>query len=690
MISKTHTAPLRVLLVAAGASQVSAVESLLSQLKPAGIVLTCPELTDAPADYLAHPVDVVLVTGPDSECRDVLDDVLALARRKGAFLYAGHLASNTVELDWGGAITHDGLVESTWSHEPEGDLVAKLRVIQASKQAWINFSELAAQQLAMLEHLSDGALVINAANRVLHVNHVAERMLGLDRTDLLGKDVEALYSLSPDAVNFGDLPPMHIPGMPDCSLILVRGARPDVAEEDAPSIFQDSLTGLPTHALLMDRMAKAIQLSARYSRRLGVLKVAVDENKLLALSAERGSAVIGQVAREIAMRLMSAVRVEDSVSRECGTDFTALLLEMGSQEDVQAIASRIHSICRAPVYFEDGHSEVLPINIGVACYPEHGKVAQDLLARAHTALERAELMHQEHGRIEMYTVERRDEADKQFLERKVLLALANQELVMYYQPKMDIRTQAVLGVEALMRWNDDGIIRGPALVLQVAKDLNLIPKITRWALSEGVRQAAVWHRAGIDLPVAVNVPPADFTPELRRNIERLLAEHSLPANLLELEVTETAMGSGNMDARKVMRDIASLGVRLHIDDFGTGYSSIERLKSLPVATVKIDRSFIQSTQDAEIIDGELRASALAKPDIAVLQAVISLAEELQLKTVVEGIETEPQLAVMTHLGVQVWQGFYAAKAMPADELIQWRAEWHARHGCGPLKIAQAA
>ncbi|GBG14525.1 diguanylate cyclase [Novimethylophilus kurashikiensis] len=679
-MSSQSISPLRVLVVAANAPQLAAITAAVAKLHPHGVVVTCSYLHRAPVDYHQQPCDIVLVAGPDAECREVLDDLFAIARGLDIFLYAGHLEANAPRLDWSATQGRAGEAVK-WSEESEGDLAVKLHSIQAFKQVWTGFTETTTLQHAMLEHLRDGAFLVDEHQRIAHANQEACRLLNAPIEALLGQEVELVVAErfhEQDLIRA--LPPLPVPGQGDWRMVLFRPSNANFElQADTPSLFQDVLTGLPTQILLHDRLNKSIQLCSRYSRNLGVLKISIGSANLKDIIELKGRNFVDVLARELSLRLMGALRLEDSVSRETGTEFVALLQEISDHDDAVMVAKRVQAACNAPIEFDDGTSMVLPVNIGIACFPAHGKSTTDLLARAQVALSRAEHNGLSGGSIETYAPETRLDADKLFIERKVLLALTNNELVMYYQPKVDVKTSEVTGVEALLRWNDGGVIRGPNVILQVASDLNVVTRITKWALRESAKQGALWRAAGHELPIAVNVPPADFSDELLTLVGNVLAEFNLPPHLLELEVTELAMGASNHEAQRVMKALADIGVRLHVDDFGTGYSSMERLKSFPVATLKIDRSFIQSTQDAKVENGKLLVSAGGRPDIAILQAVLAMADSMQLKTVVEGVESRTQLDVLEHLGVDIWQGFLATRALPPDALIAWRNAWHTKH-----------
>lgn len=677
-LSQIYT-PLRVLLVAASSAQSAAVASALSRLQPEGVLTTCPQLKRAGQEYRRHPYDVVLVVGPEAAAQAILEDVFVIARGRGAFLYGGHIEPTGTNIGWCmDAARLDGA--TAWTPEIEGVLAIKLRGIQAFKQLWLGFTETTNLQHAMLEHIRDGVLLIDADDTVVHANREAERLLGAGHGALTGKPAPELLGGEVDGrpKRVSALPPMPVPGRTDWRLVMFRNGIPlAVAQDDTPALFQDVLTGLPTHLLMQDRLNKAVHLATRYSRNLGVLRIAVDEGVLAQINETYGYTMGDLVLKELAGRLLGTIRTVDTVSRENNGQFVAILQELSRPEDALIVAQRMLKACETPVELEAGNTAVLPIHVGLVSFPEHGKTSVELLARAESALERAKLRHDPENRIAVYSADVSASADRVLVERKVLTALDEHALVMYYQPKVDVATSRLVGVEALLRWNDNGVIRGPDQILPVAEELNLLGRITHWALREAARQASNWRHDGFLMPIAVNVPPSEFSEDLLELVSSVLAEFDLPPSLLELEVTESAMGASNKDAPRIMQELAAIGVALSVDDFGTGYSSLDRLKTVPLAALKVDRSFIQAAQEAVVANGEIVCSPAAQKDIAILRAIVSLASNLQLKTVVEGIEGRAQLEVLRELGVDVWQGFYASRALPPEQLVAWAENWDA-------------
>lgn len=668
--------PLRVLLVAGSPAQASTLSDALSQLQPAGVLTTCTRAKRAVQEYQRNPCDVVLVAGHARTRRTVLTGLFALAHRRGSFLYGGQFAP-------GGHITWyadaDAKEPATaWAVDTEGSLAGKLRSIQALRQLWLGYSETSRFQLAMLENIREGALLLDADDNVLHANRIAEHMLRAPHGSLVGQRAPDLFAPTSNHPQLRmSVPPVAVPGRPDWRFVMFRNGIAPSPPDEIPLLLQDVLTGLPTHLLMQDRLNKAVHLAARYSRNVGLLCIAVDEMALAELNDTHGPTAGDLVLRELANRLMASVRLVDTVARSKTGHFVAILQELSRPEDAPLVARRMLAACQAPVLLKDNLPVNVPVYMGIASFPEHGKTSTELFTRAEAALTHAQAS-QVTGAGAAVCTYRADfdlQADRALLEQQLLSVLDDHEMLMYYQPKLSVATNQVVGVEALVRWNCNGAVRGPDKLIALAEELNLIGRITQQAVRDSIRQAAAWRRGGHDIPVAVNVPPGEFSDSLLQLVSAVLREFDLPPRLLEIEITESALGLQNADAPRVMQALAAMGVRLSLDDFGTGYSSLDRLKSFPLDTLKIDRGFIRAIQGAQLVNGELQCPVDVHKDVAILRAIVSLAKNLQLQIVAEGVEVAEQLEVLRALEVDCWQGYHASPALPAHEFAVWHAVW---------------
>lgn len=668
--------PLRVLLVAGSAVQQAMLATALAKLTPAGELVVCQKLSRALTAYQHNPCDVVLLVGPLAICRDLLHDVFSLARNRNSFVYGGHIEPGGTNIGW--CATADVVSPQTqWSPEIDGVLALKLRSIQAFRQLWLGYTETARLQLSMLEHIRDGVLLLDSEDKVVHANSVAERILGMGQEAMRGQVASVLLdSVEGTAPLVAPIPPMRIPGHAEWRMVMFRNGITSGLQDDTPALLQDVLTGLPTHVLMQDRLSKAVHLATRYSRNLAVMRIQVDPGTYAQLSETYGYSTGDMVLCEIARRLAATVRTVDTVARGDGCSFVAVLQELSQPEDAQLVAQRMVQTCQAPIEVEPGLTLEVPVYVGLANFPEHGKTAKELMSRAETALERVQVRAAHTGeQIGLYSAQLAVRADRPLLERQLLSVLDENELLMFYQPQMDVASGRVVGAEALVRWDHKGQLRGPENIIPIAEEMDLIGRITHWALREAIRQAADWKLHGRELSVAVNIPPSEFTDDLLRYVSGALIEFNLPAHLLELEVTESGLNAQHTEALRVMRQLTQMGVKLAMDDFGTGYSSLDRLKSFPLHALKIDKNFISAIQSARLVNGQVVCTQDATKDVAILRAVVTLAKTLEMQTVAEGIEASGQLDVVRHLGVTTWQGYYASPALPAENVLPWLHHW---------------
>ncbi len=417
--------------------------------------------------------------------------------------------------------------------------------------------------------------------------------------------------------------------------------------------YTDALTGLPNRVMLRDRIEFAIRHAERGRGRFAVLFIDLDRFKQI--NDSLGHAFGDRVLVAIADRLREGLRAVDTAARLGGDEFVLVLAQIESQ-GVETAARRLLERLGKPVLVDE-MSFTLTASIGIAMYPEDGEDMDELVKNADSA---------------MYAVKERGRADFRFYQRHMNIgllsrmkldqalrrALEGEGLKVHFQPKIRLSDGAVVGAEALLRWTDPELGEvPPSRFIPVAEESGAIIPLGAWVLERAAGQAAAWAAAGWQLPVAVNISAMQFNQSgFIDDVRKLLADHSLPGTLLELELTESILIADAEDAMRRLTALRELGVRLAIDDFGTGYSSLGYLKRFPIERLKIDRSFV-----ADIPGNE--------EDEAIVIAIIELARAMRLSVTAEGVETQAQRSFLAGHGCTELQGFLVAPALPAELLF---------------------
>ncbi len=422
----------------------------------------------------------------------------------------------------------------------------------------------------------------------------------------------------------------------------------------------DSLTRLPNRQLLKDRLANELAHAQRSGEQLAVLYVDLDNFKRVndTLGHDAGDGLLTVVGE----RLSGAVKRTDTVARLGGDEFVVLLTSLVSEEAAGRSAERMLSALGKPLRV-GGREYHVRASIGIAVYPQDGDTIEALLKNADTALYRAK--DSGRGRATYFEPQMNARAlERWSLETGLLRALQARQFVLHYQPQIDIRTGALTGVEALIRWMcPEHGMRMPGEFIGAAEDTGLIVDIGAWVLFEACSQYTRWREQGLEVPrVAVNVSANQLRqPNFANQVRRALLDNDMPPWALELEITESVLLAADGPSGEGLRELSALGVKVSLDDFGTGYSSLNYLRRHPVHVIKIDRSFIADTpQDAE-----------AK---AITSAIIAMARSLQKETIAEGVETPQQLKLLERLGCTTAQGFHFSQALPADDLLRFVRE----------------
>lgn len=437
---------------------------------------------------------------------------------------------------------------------------------------------------------------------------------------------------------------------------LAEGKAREMARQITYSAQHDFLTGLPNRMLLNERVSLAISLAERHEKKAALMFLDLDGFKHI--NDSLGHPTGDKLLQSIAARLRDCVHDTDTVSRQGGDEFVVLLSEVDHAEDVAATARRVLRAVAEP-HFVDGHELYVTTSIGVSVYPEDGLDAETLIKNADTAMYQAK----ENGResCKFFTAEMNIRAvARQSIEESLRRALERREFVVHYQPRIDLRTGAITGAEALLRWTHP--IRGPvspAQFIPVAEDCGLIRPIGRWVLREACRQAQQWANAGLPrLTMAVNISALEFRNQnFLEGVLGILKETGLDPRLLELELTESVLMKHTSATESILKSLRSTGVQISVDDFGTGYSSLSYLRKFPIDALKIDQSFV----------GQITTAA---DETTIVTAVIGMGRSLRLRVIAEGVETQEELAFLQAHHCDEAQGYYFSPPLPPREFAR--------------------
>ncbi|GAK52142.1 diguanylate cyclase/phosphodiesterase with PAS/PAC sensor(S) [Candidatus Moduliflexus flocculans] len=416
----------------------------------------------------------------------------------------------------------------------------------------------------------------------------------------------------------------------------------------------DALTGLPNRHLFRDHLEMALAQAQRHHHHVGVIFLDLDNFKTV--NGTLGYAVGDVLLQEFAARLKRCCRAEDTIARLAGDEFMILLPEMKPHgHDAIEVAKRILQSFSSP-FFIKGHQIMSSASIGMTIYPDDGYDVATLEKNADIARNRAK----EQGRntYMLYTRPMQDVLmERMALERDLYNALTQNELRVYYQPQLDMKTGKIVGAEALVRWQRQEELVSPDKFIPFAEESGLIVPLGEWVLRQACRQTKIWHEAGFhELSIAINLSAKQFQNDhLVKLVADVLLETGLPPHSLRLEITESTVMKDVSLAVEIMCSLRALGIRLSIDDFGTGYSSLNYLKCFPLDEIKIDKSFVKDIPERH-------------DDVAIAQAIFSLAHSLNMKVLAEGIENEVQLEFMRRNDCDQIQGFLFSKPIKSEEM----------------------
>jgi len=543
-----------------------------------------------------------------------------------------------------------------------------------------------------LNSIGDAVLCTGISGNITYLNLVAEAMTGWRREEATGKPLAEVFRIIDGDTRKTARDPMEMAveenrtvGLTvNCILIRRDGIESAIEDSAAPihdragrvigavivfhdvtaaramsvrmthSAEHDIVTNLPNRLLLNDRISQSITLARRRNKSLAVVFLDLDHFKNI--NDSLGHAVGDRLLQSVSKRLLASVRGSDTVSRQGGDEFAILLSEISHPEDAATSAKKIllslgaeHSIAGQDLHV-DG-------SIGISIYPGDGEDAETLIKNADTAMYHAK----ENGRnnFQFFKADMNLKAvERQTLEGSLRGALEREEFVLHYQPKVNLDTGEITGVEALIRWRhpDRGLLP-PTQFVPIAEDCGLILPIGRWVLREACRQARGWQEAGLPfIRISVNVSAAEFrATTFLAEVSASLKETGLEARYLDLELTESALMLRAESSAAILHSLKAMGVHLAVDDFGTGYSSLSYLQRFPIDILKIDKSFVHQ------ITGDL-------DDSPIVGAIINMGKSLKQRVIAEGVETEQQLAFLQGQHCLEGQGYLFSQPLPAAQL----------------------
>ena len=536
-----------------------------------------------------------------------------------------------------------------------------------------------------LTSISEAVITVDVASRVTYMNPTAEGLCGWSLEQALGEPLDQVAPLARIASPEGDEEDLHPTGLPgDLQLVRRDGSRMlverslsaihdrdermvgtvmvlrDITESRALSsrmtylAHHDALTGLPNRLQLNERLGQAITHATNHGNGIAVLFLDLDLFKHVndALGHHTGDELLQQVARRIQRNIGNL----GSVYRTGGDEFVVLLPDILTRDGVLQIADRLLALGGTP-YTVASHELHQAFSIGISLFPEDGYDAATLMMRADAAM----YLAKRNGRnaTRFYTRELASSVDARIeLENSLRRSLRNGDLSLHYQPQVDRVSGRIVGVEGLARWQRGDRLMLPGEFLPIAEETNLIVDIDQWAIRAACRQNRIWQQSGLPpIRVSVNIAAANFdTDDLVDTVVEALQDSGLPAEFLELEVTETTLMRDVQRTDRTLRALKALGVRIAIDDFGTGFSSLSYLGNYGFNVLKIDQSFVRDVSEPN--------------QAAITRAIISLAAQLQCRTIAEGVETLEQATWLATNGCDELQGNYFSKPLPATEFAK--------------------
>ncbi len=543
----------------------------------------------------------------------------------------------------------------------------------------------------LLEAAPDAMVVVNQSGDIVLLNLQTEKQFGYHRDELIGQKIKSIIPegfaerLIADALEStedalaqqigtgieltgrrkdgSDFPiEIMLSPLKSSEGILITAAIRNVSVARAMSLQMihsaqhDFLTGLPNRALVNDRISQAIAVAQRYKKKVAVLFLDLDGFKHT--NDSLGHPIGDKLLESVAKRLVKCVRGSDTVSRQGGDEFVALLLDVDEPENAGTTARRMLEVV-SQAHSVDQHDLHITASIGVSIYPDDGLDAETLIKNADTAMYQAKRNGCQSYQFFKQAMNIRA-VERQSIEEGLRTALERQEFALHYQPKINLRTGKITGAEALLRWTHP--IRGPvppAQFIPVAEDCGLILPIGNWALREACKQTRAWVDAGLSLTtMAVNISAIEFREEnFLEGVLAILEDAGMDPKSLELELTETVLMTRPESTESILKALRARGVQVAVDDFGTGYSSLSYLRKFPIDALKIDQSFVR----------QLTATPI---DTTIVSAVISMARSLKLRVVAEGVEKYGELVFLQAHQCDEAQGYYFSRPVLPEQFAK--------------------
>jgi diguanylate cyclase (GGDEF)-like protein/PAS domain S-box-containing protein len=555
------------------------------------------------------------------------------------------------------------------------------------------FTERARAQIT-LDSIGDAVISTGISGNVTYLNTVAEQMTGWSKEEALDRPFAEVFKIidgntrkiAPSPVATAIEKNTTVALRPNCILVRRDGHESAIEDSTAPIhdrtgaaagaviVFHDVsmsratvgemkhlaehdiLTDLPNRLLLKDRLTQAIATAHRNSTQVAVIFLDLDQFKHI--NDSLGHAIADRLLQSVAVRLVSCVRSTDTVSRQGGDEFVVILSEIKHSTDAGITARKILTAL-SESHGVDPHNLHVTASIGISTYPEDGEDAELLIKNADTAMYQAKQKGRNNYQFFKKDMNLRA-VNRQLIEDGLREALKSNQFVLHYQPKINLTTGAISGMEALLRWMHptEGLLL-PLQFLPVAEDCGLILPIGRWVLREACRQVQQWIDAGLRVaPVAVNVSSLEFRSDgFLDNLRAILRDTAMDPRYLELELTETVLMQRAESTVSMLGALKSMGLRLAVDDFGTGYSSLSYLKRFPIDSLKIDQSFVR-----DITSGS--------DDVPIVRAVITMAKGLRQRVVGEGVETEEQMVFLQANGCDEAQGYYFSMPLAVEHSMK--------------------
>ena len=544
-----------------------------------------------------------------------------------------------------------------------------------------------------LNSIGDAVLSTDILGNVVYLNVVAEHMTGWSRKEAVGHPLGDVFQLIDGNTHKPAPNPMELAirldkpvGLTADSILVRRDGYESAIEDSAAPIHDrdgqvtgavivfhdvsmaraavlemahlaqhDPLTDLPNRMMLNDRLTQAISLARRNHHLLAVLFLDLDGFKNI--NDSLGHSVGDKLLQSVSTRLLACVRKSDTVSRQGGDEFVVLLPEITHAEDAAISAEKILTELKKTHNIGE-HRLHVTLSIGISSYPGNGDDAEILIKNADTAMYHAKQCGRDNYQFFKPDMSFRA-VERQSLEGQLRYALERQELLLHYQPKINLQTGAITGVEALLRWQhpERGLLL-PGQFLTIAEDTGMITAIGQWVLRAACGQTREWLDAGLlAVPVAVNISSLEFRSEkFLEHVQVVLKDTRLAPRYLELELTETVLMRHAESTTYMLGQLKAIGVRLAVDDFGTGYSSLSYLTRFPIDSLKLDQSFVRN-----IVTGT--------NDAIVISSVIRMAKSLKQGVIAEGVETIEQLAFLRAHGCDEGQGYYFSRPAAAQQFV---------------------